>query len=135
LNMAVTSPPPQLDYSRSRPSLSLAASIGSRSSSKNLGGEAGGCAKFARRPRVALTNAWSPGNPHRAGLQAARGYPLQRALHARADSPFAHHMSCDPAWIYGLRCDLLLCMRAIEDLLRMLNRSSSARCGEPETSS
>jgi hypothetical protein len=84
LNMTVTSPPPQLDYSRSRPSLSLAASIGSRSSSKNLGGEAGGCAKFARRPRVALTNAWSPDNPHGAGLQAARGYPSRaQSMHVR----------------------------------------------------
>jgi hypothetical protein len=53
------------------------------------------------------------GNPHAAGLLATRGYPLPRAIPARADSPFAHHMSCDPAWIRGLRCDLLLVEQAI----------------------
>jgi hypothetical protein len=55
----------------------------------------------------AAAQAAVPGNPHAAGLLAARGYLFPRVIHARADSPFAHHMSRDPAWMCGLRCDLL----------------------------
>jgi hypothetical protein len=39
------------------------------------------------------------------GCGASRGIGFRRAS---SDSPFAHHMSRDPAWIYGLRCDFLL---------------------------
>jgi hypothetical protein len=54
------------------------------------------------------------------------GYPLPRAIHARADSPFAHHAARDTAWRHGLRCDLLLSKQEVARQSRMGPKGAQA---------
>ena len=72
----------------------------------------------------------APGNRHAGRIPSCAGCALPRVIRARADSPLAHHMPRDLAWIDALRCDLLLWKQEVARQSRIGQGSASDRAGE-----